>query len=207
MSISLIVHQKGIAQGKLTLEFTGRLLPEDVLKFFPNFKTFLDELKEKNWRYVYIQTNGKTIVELDLTNQPSKIIPYGVWSGQGNFTINIDIGSSIPNIKIGAVEEFRINIATKNLPRAATIDLAKNLITYVDESFWNWSDDWKKDESKLPLALEVYDVVKWLVEDKKFTFHENYKSERYQELKEKLIKLHNHLDTDKNSDLTKNKNV
>lgn len=207
MSISLIVHQRGIAQGKLTLEFTGRVLPEDVLKFFPNFKIFLDEIKERNLRYIYIQTNGKTIVEFDVTNQPSKIIPYGVWSGQRSFTINIDVGSNIPNIKIGAVEEFRINIATKNLPRAATVDLAKNLVTYIDESFWNWTDDWKTDESKLSLALEVYDVVKWLVEDKKFTLHENYSLERYQELKEKFIKLHSHLVTNKNSGLNKSNNV
>lgn len=203
MSKSLIIHQKGIAQGKLTLEFTGRVIPEDVLKFFPAFKTFLDEVKEKNWRYVYIQTSGKTVVEFDVTNLPSKIIPYGIWTGQNNFTISIDIGSSIPETKISAVEEFRINIATKNLPRAATVDLAKNIITYIDESFWNWTDEWKTDESKLSLALEVYDVVKWLVEDKKFTLHENYNFERYQELKQNFIKLQGQLITNKDSDLGK----
>lgn len=197
MSKSLIIHQKGIAQGKLSLEFTGRVLPEDVLKFFPDFKTFLEEVKEKNWRYIYIQTSGKTVIEFDIANLPSKIIPYGIWTGQSNFTINIDIGSNIPEPKISAVDEFRINIATKNLPRAATIDLAKNLVTYIDEPFWNWTDEWMSDESKLSLALEVYEVAKWLIEDKKFTLHENYSPEKYQELKEKFIKLQGLISTNK----------
>lgn len=189
MNISTIIHQRGFASGKLTLEFSGKIIPEDALNTFPEFKAILNEIKERNWRYVYIQTNGKTVVEFDLSNQPCKIIPYGVWGGPGTFTVDIEMGRNMPDAKIVSVDEFRINVATKNLPRATTVDIARRTITYIDDNFWNWRDEWENDESKLTLALEVYEVVKWLVEDKEFKLHENYSPERYQDLKVKFEEL------------------
>jgi hypothetical protein len=189
MNLGRILNQKGLTAGKLKIEFSGILTPEDVLKENPELKNILNEIKEKGWRYLFIHTSGKTAIEFDISNQPSKIIPYGIWSGEGNYTINIDIGKNISEPKIKSVEEFRINISIKDLPRAVTIDIVKKLITYIDENFWNWKDEWTTDENKLSLATGVYEVVKWLIEEKKFELAENYNKERYTQLLETFKNL------------------
>jgi hypothetical protein len=188
MSLPTILHMKGVARGRLTIEYTGRLIPEEVLKTFTEYKEMLNEIKEKGWRYIYIEITGKSLMELEVTDYPCKIIPYGVWAGADAFTLDIDLGRRLPEVRVGEVEQFRINIATKSFPRAVTVDLAKQVITYVEENFWNWKDEWKDDQSRLQPAKEVYEVVKWLIEERKFKLHENYQIEKYQEIKEKFEK-------------------
>ncbi len=188
MSLPTIFHLKGKAKGKLTLEYTGKLNPEEVLKTFPEFREALNEIKSKGWRYVYIEITGKSFIELEVADYPCRIIPYGVWAGANAFTLDIDLGRKLPEVKVGEVEQFRINIASKTFPRAATVDLAKKVITYIEEGFWNWRNEWKDDESKLQPAKEVYEIVKWLIEEKKFKLHENYQEARFQELKREIEK-------------------
>jgi hypothetical protein len=192
MSLPTILHVKGVARGKLTLEYSGRLIPEKVLETFPEYKKMLDEIKEKGWRYVYIEISGKSLIDLEISDYPCKVIPYGVWAGPNAFTLDIDLGRKLPELKVGEVEQFRINIASKSYPRIVTVDLAKQVITYIDENFWNWKDEWKDDEQKLQPAREAYEVVKWLVEEKKFKLHEEYRAEKYQEIKEKFDKMLGH---------------
>lgn len=191
MILGRILNQKGLANGKLALEFTEILPPEDILKEFPEHKNLLNEIKENGWRYIFIHTYGKSIIEFDISNNPGKIIPYGIWSGEGNFTINIDVGKNVPEPRVKSVNEFRINIAIKNMPRALTIDIAKKTITYIDEVFWNWKDEFTEDEDKRVYAIEIHKALKWLIEEKKFELDKNYPLQKYQELKEKIEKLSN----------------
>ncbi|MEM3589296.1 MAG: hypothetical protein QXE25_05590, partial [Nitrososphaerota archaeon] len=156
MILGRILNQKGLASGKIALEFTEILPPEEILKEFPEYKNLLNEIKENGWRYIFIHTYGKTAIEFDITNNPGKIIPYGIWSGEGNFTINIDVGKNVPEPRIKSVDEFRINISIKDTPRALTIDIVKKIITYIDEEFWNWKDEFMEDEDKRGHAIEIY---------------------------------------------------
>lgn len=188
MILGRILNQKGLASGKIALEFTEILPPEEILKEFPEYKNLLNEIKENGWRYIFIHTYGKTAIEFDITNNPGKIIPYGIWSGEGNFTINIDVGKNVPEPRIKSVDEFRINISIKDTPRALTIDIVKKIITYIDEEFWNWKDEFMEDEDKRGRAIEIYKALRWLIEEKKFVLDKSYQQQKYQELKEKIEK-------------------
>ncbi|MEM3398251.1 MAG: hypothetical protein QXQ84_04205 [Nitrososphaerota archaeon] len=184
MVMSTIIYQKGLANGKITVEFSGKISPEAALEACPEFKNMLSEIKEKGWRYFYIEMEGSTFIELDFTGNPSKILPYSFWGKRTFFSINIDIGEKLPEAKIKSVDMFKINVSTKDLPRAVTIDLSKKLIIYIDESFWNWQEEWRNDESKRSLALEVFKIVKWLIEEKGYRLDEKYDVQRYKELED-----------------------
>lgn len=189
MSMTTIIYQKGLANGKLTVEFSGRISPEAALDALPELRDTLNEIKEKGWRYFYIEAEGTTFIELELSNHLSKIIPYGFWGKGESFSINIDLGKKLPEVKIKSLNLFKINISTINLPRAVTIDLAKKLITYIDESFWNWQEEWKTDESKKSIALEVFKIVKWVIEEKGYRLSENYDIEHYKKLEKRFEEL------------------
>ncbi|MEM1677383.1 MAG: hypothetical protein QW095_06065 [Nitrososphaerota archaeon] len=185
--IYLVIHQKAIAEGKITLKYSGRLTPELALKCAPEYRSILEEIVSKGWRYLYIETMGRYSIELDLSGRPSRIIPYAAdWYVTGRFFIDVELSKPLPELKVEGVDEFRINISTKNFPRAVTVDLAKQVITYIESVFWDWSDEWINDQEKLSNALEVYPVVKWLIEEKKFKLHENLSEERCRELLQKF---------------------
>ena len=189
MSVGFITLEKGVASGGLNLEYRGRVPPELLVKNYPEFKEFLEEVKERGWKYLYIDNNCKYVLELSFSNQPCRILPTGVWSGEGVYSVVIDIGMSLPDIKIQEVEEFRINICTKSFPRAVTINLPKKMVMYIHEPLWNWVDEWINDQEKLLQALEVYEVVRWLIREKKFNLHETLDEKRCNELLEKFEKI------------------
>ena len=81
------------------------------------------------------------------------------------------------------VQEFRVNVSSKSFPRAATVDLAKGVVTYLHDHFWRWEKGWEADEKKLSDAKEIYEIATWLVDVKKFKLIDAFKPERYQELK------------------------
>ncbi|MBS7654642.1 MAG: hypothetical protein QXO01_03305 [Nitrososphaerota archaeon] len=183
----LITNQKAVANGKLTLEYDGRLTPELVLKNFLEYKSILDEITLKGWKYLYIEMTGKYFVELEFSGQPSRIIPYAAdWFTKGRFSIDVELGKPFPEVKIKEVDEFHINISTKSFPRSVTVELVKQIITYVENTFWDWMDEWMEDKEKLSKAFEVYEVVRWLMEEKKFKLHENLHEERCRGLLQKF---------------------
>ena len=87
--------------------------------------------------------------------------------------------TSIPEIS-----EFSVNVCSKSFPRAATVDLSKGLVTYIDDHFWRWEKGWESDKKKLSDAREVQEIASWLLDVKGYKLIEALKSERYQELKD-----------------------
>jgi hypothetical protein len=81
------------------------------------------------------------------------------------------------------VQEFRVNVSSKSFPRAATVDLARGVVTYLHDPFWRWEKGWEADGKKLSNAREVYDIATWLLDVKKFKLIDVFKPERYLELK------------------------
>lgn len=173
---------RGIVTGKLTFTSIGRMKASEILKFHPEIQLILDEIVEKGWKYLYIETRGKAIAEHNLEEGVYRLVYE---SGMTNFDyrVEVHIGTNLPELtEIPDILEFRINISTEHFPRAATIDLSKNIITYLHDAFWRW----EKDPKRLTEALEVYQVAKWLIEEKKLKLHGKLDITQYTELKSHL---------------------
>lgn len=175
------MYGSGYARGRLSLELEERI-PDRILKFRPEIRLMLEAIVKKGWRYLYIETRGTAVAEVDLEMKPCKLMSYGETIGREYCSIEI-ITERFPEIKdIKEVEEFSINISTKSFPRAVTVDLSDGVVTYLQDAFWKWESGWEKDPEKLSKAKEVYGVAKWLLEDKKLKLHENFSIERYREI-------------------------
>jgi len=175
----------GYAKGKLSLEFTERT-PEGVLRFHPEIRSMLEEIKKEGWKYLYIEARGRAVAEVDLEKAPCRLMSHAVYGGRGSYAVEVEIGKP-PEIRdVPEVEEFRINVSTKSFPRAATVDVSKGVVTYLHDAFWKWESGWEKDPEKLSEAKEVYEVAKWLLDVKKLRLHESYSIERYKELRKIL---------------------
>ncbi|MEM2174892.1 MAG: hypothetical protein QXI58_04640 [Candidatus Micrarchaeia archaeon] len=188
-----ILGKKGFVHGNVTLEFSGRITPEDILSNFEEVKLLLGEIISKGFRYFYIETEGKYFVEVDLTGQECSIYPLDDprYIKNPRVVMSVEmLAKHLPDkVKIKEVTKFKINISTDVYPRAVTVDLAKNVILYIHETFWNWKDEWVNDQERLSQALKIYEIVKWLLEEKMFKLHEDLNIERCKSLLEKFEKL------------------
>jgi hypothetical protein len=158
----------------------------EILKFHPEIQSILDEIVKKGWKYLYIETRGKAIAEHNLEEGIYRLLqsqsPGIMTTG---YYFEVHIGKDPPEItEVPEILEFRINVSTEHFPRAATVDLSKNIITFLHDAFWRW----EKDPKTLKDALEVYQVAKWLIEEKKLTLHENLDIKQYKTLKRRLEK-------------------
>jgi len=166
------------AKGKLTFQYSTGIAADEILRFHPEFRSMLEDIKRQGWKYLYIETRGRATGELDLEKAPCKFM----WNARGYF-LEIEIGPVGPTIiDVPEVEEFRINVSTRSFPRAATVDLSKGIVTYLHEAFWGWQKEREKDLRKLSECKEVYEVARWLIDVKKQRLSEGYDGERYKEL-------------------------
>jgi hypothetical protein len=169
------------------LESSDRMPAEDILKFHSELQSFLDDIEKKGWRYLYVDTRGSAVAEIDLDGSPYKVRVAGV-SGTsemagGQQILEIALGQK--TIKLGEVPEvemFRINVSTKSFPRAVTLDISKGVISYLNEAFWGWEKGWEQDGGKLAEAREVHEVAEWLLTIKKQKLQESYNLDRYNEI-------------------------
>jgi hypothetical protein len=160
---------------------------EEILKFHLELQSFLDDIEKKGWRYLYIETRGSAMAEIDLDGSPYKVRVADVsgTSGMGGGQQILEIALGQKTVKLGEVPEvdvFRINVSTKSFPRAVTVDISKGVVTYLNEAFWGWERGWEQDAKKLAEAREVHEVAEWLLEIKKQKLQESYNSDRYNEI-------------------------
>ncbi|MEM2332933.1 MAG: hypothetical protein QXF28_08495 [Nitrososphaerota archaeon] len=102
----------------------------------------------------------------------------------------IDIMWNFPKITGVDLEKLIYNIFGKNtFPRAITVDVQKKIITYVGDVFWNWEEEWIKDEAKKVKAVEIYKMLKWFIEEKGFQLSQEYSIERYKQLSQVFEKI------------------
>lgn len=167
----------GFAKGKLSLEYTGLVVPAAVLKFHPEFQARLEEIVQHGWTYYLVETRGRSVSDVDI-DQSYRMVA----DGRGYF-VYLSLGEETPPVTgLPEVTEFRINISTKSFPRAVTVDLTKDTITYIHEAFWEWQEEWKDDSTKLSQATEVYEVAKWLLDVKNMKLVEGLDMGRFREL-------------------------
>ncbi len=163
------------------------MLPaEEVLRFHPELREQLDEIVMQGWRYLYIQTTGTAVRELTAASSPFSMgMDMGRSESEGgrpHTIVTLDAGEApVPIVSIPVVEEFRINISTKNYPRAATLDIAHGTVSFIHDPFWRWENGWGSDPKKVADALEVLDVAKWLMDVKKLELREPFTLARYVE--------------------------
>jgi hypothetical protein len=164
----------GFTKGKLSLEYTDMVYPLAVLEFHPEIKAQLDEISQQGWTYLFIESRAKSVSDFEI-DQSYRLLEDGV-----GYYVQLYLGDHPPAITgMPEVTEFRINICTKSFPRAVTLDLSKNMITYIHEAFWEWEEAWKDDPAKLAQATEVYEVARWVLEVKKMKLHEELKMDHY----------------------------
>lgn len=191
MSIAYMTTS-GDAEGHVSLLSTNRMVPREILIFHPEIQRELDEIEKKGWKYLYVEAIGTSQSEITLLKSHYKIKPALFNRGQGmpGSILELSIDQELPKMTgVSRVDTFRVNVCSKSFPRAATIDLAKNEVSYLHDPFWKWEADWEVDEKKLSDAMQVYDIAVWLIEEKKFKLTEELHPERFSELSYRFKKI------------------
>jgi hypothetical protein len=181
------IISNGEAKGHITLESFTSIGAQEVLRFHPEIQAQLNEIEKQGWKYLYVMIVGKAVAELSLENSVYRINargrPGSDWREPPETILELMIGKALPAITtVSDIREFRINVCSKSIPRAATVDLAKGVVTYIGDSFWKWEKGWENDKKKLSDAREVLEIATWLLDVKKYGLIEVFKPERYQEL-------------------------
>jgi hypothetical protein len=185
MSIAL----NGNAKVHVALQSTSRMSALDILKSHPEIEAQLDEIENQGWTFLYIETVATALAEVNIEDTLYRINPEASrpkLDARGQpfeNVLELEIGTELPAIiGIPEVKEFRINICSKSFPRAATVDLATGIVSYLHDPFWKWEQGSESDKKKLSDAREVFEIATWLLDVKKYKLHEDLKVERYQEL-------------------------
>ena len=160
------IPMKGSVDGKLDIRVEKSLTREELLAYLPAAQAFFDELSRKGWRSYFIEGYGTAVMQLNMTSSPYAAHVKEHPQGGLSFSMSLDFGRSTPRLKLAGipnVERFVVNICGKNYPRGATVDLAKNEVTYVQESLLVSKGDKVKED-----ARDILDILQWLVKEKKF---------------------------------------
>lgn len=165
------------------------LSEKEVLKFHPQIKSFLNEIKEKGWKYSIMDIEGEAVAEIDENKVKFELHYYPPDitepDSEGRYALKAELGSEPPAvIKVLSVKAFKIKISTPHCWNAATVNPFKKTVTHIKDVLWRWSLNKEKKPSKLSEAREVYEVAKWLIEEKKFKPENSYVLEDYKQLVE-----------------------
>lgn len=179
----LVPPRTGSINGKLEVQMERFVTLDDLTTHLPETTSFLSELEKKGWRYLFIDGCGIVMLEVDVTKSPYTFQVSEHPNGGFAYELDLKFGRRLPDIKIKNIIElkrFVINISGNYHPRAVTIDILNNKVTYVHDSLWLLKGEGCKEEAK-----DVLRIVKWLIEEKKFKLGTG-ENRKYQELK-KLI--------------------
>jgi len=188
MSTSGIPMEKGVLKGRLVLKCPGRAPLAEIMKLRPDIESFLRELESRGWMHFYVDHQASLVGELEFSGADYQILSWSMLKGP--YSMVVDLSKSFPHITGIELEKLVYNVYSRNtFPRAITIDIEKKLITYVNDVLWNWQEGWEKDSTKTSKAIEILDLLRWLIEEKNFKLSENYNEERYLQLVDIFNKL------------------
>jgi hypothetical protein len=184
----------GEAKGNLTLRAKGIMQAEHILKYHPEIQAQLDEIVRQGWNYLYVEIVGTAVAEVAVEDLPYHIrqgaAPGMQAMARSSQVLEITVDRKLLNLKdVPDVQAFRVNVCSKSFPRAATVDFAKGIVTYLHDPFWKWEKDWETDKKKISDAKEVYEIANWLIDVKKLKLIDPFQPERYRELAENLKPL------------------
>ncbi len=169
-----------------TIKLKGKfdLKEEDVLKFHPWVKPLLEEIRDKGLKYRISNIDAEVLVELDLDKLTLNLNYYPPrieeFEEEGTYEISAKLGSEPPAfMKILSVEYFEIDILTKHGWYAVEIDPFEKKVERICNVLWNFG---KERPNKLAEAREIYEVAKWLIEEKGFKPADDYVMSTYKKL-------------------------
>lgn len=165
---------------KIKLNFDGYLdiAEKDILKFYPDIKPLLGEIKEKKFEYRFRDIKGKAKCSVDL-DETAFMLFYRQPRGDSDayYSIEAELGGKGPaNIEVLEVENFQLGISLERTFDEFTVDPVKKQITNINNIFWNMHEK----ETNLSGAKKLYEAVKWFKDEKKYELKgrsaiENYK--------------------------------
>jgi hypothetical protein len=181
--VPIVPPPKGVMGGKLRVNSTRFLTVNELRDHSGTVKNILNELEKKGWRFLLIDAHGVVTMEMDIEDANYVWQAYEAPRGGFAYTLNFDFGRRIPRLSLVQVvklESCVINIRSQEYHRAVTVDLVTNEITYVHESLWE-----AKGKAVQKDACNVFEILKWLIEEKRFNFKEKDGKTHYQ----KLVKM------------------
>jgi hypothetical protein len=188
MGASSIPMEKGVVRGKLVLKCPGRAPFSEIMKIRPDIESLLAEIESRGWRHMYVDHEASLVGEIEFNNVEYQIVPWSIL--RGPYGMVIDVQWNFPQVTGLELEKLVYNVFTHNtFPRAVTIDVQKKTILYITDAFWKWEEEWLKDEPKKTKALETYELLKWLIEEKGFTPTPEYNLEKWKQLSELFEKI------------------
>lgn len=156
----------GSVDGRLDIRVEKSLTLDELLKHLPSAQAFLDELSKRGWRYYFIDGYGTVVMQLEMVSSPYTAQVKEHPRGGLSYALSLDFGRTVPRLRLGSIinlQRFVVNICSKYYPRAVTIELSKNEVTYVHESLRVSKGAKVKEEAK-----DILELLKWLIEEKKF---------------------------------------
>ena len=158
--------QTGSVDGKLDIHIEKFLTLGELLTHLPTAQAFLDELSQRGWRYYFIDGYGTVVMELGVNPSPYTLQMKEHIRGGLSYMFSVDFWRRTPQPRLKSIinlHRFIVNICSQYYPRAVTVDLTKNEITYVHEALWVTKGKEGKEEAK-----DVLKLLRWLIEEKKF---------------------------------------
>jgi hypothetical protein len=178
--VPIVPPRTGVLEGKLDIQVEKFLALDDIIPHVATAREFLEEVLKKSWRYLFIDGYGLAVMELEVGTSPYNFKldehPHGGFC----YAISVDFGRRLPKMQvkdIAKLERFIVNICSKQFPRAVTVDLTKSEITYVHDCLWVSKGKGCQGEAK-----EVYEMLRWLVDEKKFKLAVADGTKKYKEL-------------------------
>ncbi len=172
---------------KYTVKLKGEfnLSESDIKQFHPWITPLLEEIRKKGWKYDFSNVNAEVLVELNLNELTLNLKYYPPrierLEEKGSYEISAKIGDKPPAVmKILSIEKFNVEISTEHCWCAVEIDPFKRKIKSIHDILWH--DFNRSGPNKLAEAREVYEVVKWLIDEKGFILADNYVVENYKKL-------------------------
>ena len=90
-------------------------MKKDILKFYPELKSFLNEIKSKGWSYMFTDVVGEAEVMLNVEKLDFKLNYYppriDEFEEEGKYTLEAVIGEKPPAVlRVLSVTGFKIEI-------------------------------------------------------------------------------------------------
>lgn len=170
---------------KVRLKGKFSLREKDVVEFHPWIKPLLEEIVKRGWKYEISGVKAEVLVELDLDNIPMTLRYYPPRieepEDEGTYEVSAELGKEPPAVlDIRSIEGFDIAISTEHCWRAVEIDPFKQEVKWIHDVLWHGlKEDGPK---KLAEAREVYEVAKWLVDERGFRLASEHVARNYRRL-------------------------
>lgn len=174
---------------KSTIRIEGELnVSKDIiLRFHPELKGLLKEIKERGWSYSFVNVKGKAHVVLDLNKIEFRLEYYPPrieeLEEEGVYEIRAEVGSEPPAaLEVEAIDSFQLAVSTQHARDCVEVDPVGRIITYIQDVLWDGIRLGKeRGAERLSEAREVYEVVKFFL-DKGYGLKNSYTVEKYKQL-------------------------